>query len=119
MAKGRGSSDRDEKLAGPMRPVLPDQLISQSLMFSLCGSHGREMREKEKGIKANLRHALITTFCIKGCELCVCSSVFYPLNLLKFNEFWQWYRVFRVSLSSISFIKSSQVEDSEDSYLCL
>lgn len=39
-----------------MGAVLTDQLISQPLMFSACGSHGRE---KEKRIKAYLQHALI------------------------------------------------------------
>lgn len=72
VAKGRGSSDRDEKLAVPMGLVLTDLLISQSL-FSVCGSHGRE---KEKGIKAYLQPALIAIFCIRGHELCVCISVF-------------------------------------------
>lgn len=83
VAKGRGSSDRDEKLAVPMGLVLTDLLISQSL-FSVCGSHGREKREKEKGIKAYLQPALIAIFCIRGHELCVCISVFpfKPANFL-------------------------------------
>lgn len=83
VAKERGSSDRDKKLTVPMGLVLTDQLISQSLMFSVCGSHGREKREKEKGIKAYLQPALITILCIRGHELCVCISVF-PFKPAKF-----------------------------------
>lgn len=42
--KERGNGDRDEKLS-----VLTDQLISQPLMFSACGSHRREREKRKKG----------------------------------------------------------------------
>lgn len=61
----------------------------------------------------------MATFCNRGGELCVCISMFPPLNQQQFNEIWQWYRVFKVSLSSISFIKSiSQVEESVKILTC-